>query len=403
MLFRRSLITLLVLAMLATVTSVAQAAGLCVHPTGASKCFSTIQAAIDAANDGDRITIRPGKYVEQLTILEKNLTLIGQSGVVIEAPHEMQDTMSAVAGVEGRPIILVAGADVTLRGLLVDGRNSAAENPFLDGITFVSAGGEIRNNVVRNVGFGEPTLPVIDGQPLYQGNGIVVANQMATPRTIVIAENRITKFNSVGITVFAETDPANPAESTLTAQIIDNVVVAQGANDVIDQWGIFLGGYNFSEPQFSVTGTIRGNEVSDALTLAPHPLPGVGIATLYTRDVSISENSVENVNIGVASNLSFSAALIRNQILGPKMQGTGTMGLILSGSDTFVSENRFKSLDVGLLLMVEDPAYGSALNTSLDDNGFEKVAVDIMTGALTPLVAASMREVSPAVRRFGPR
>lgn len=403
MLFRRSLITLLVLAMLATVTSVAQAAGLCVHPTGASKCFSTIQAAIDAANDGDRITIRPGKYVEQLTILEKNLTLIGQSGVVIEAPHEMQDTMSAVAGVEGRPIILVAGADVTLRGLLVDGRNSAAENPFLDGITFVSAGGEIRNNVVRNVGFGEPTLPVIDGQPLYQGNGIVVANQMATPRTIVIAENRITKFNSVGITVFAETDPANPAESTLTAQIIDNVVVAQGANDVIDQWGIFLGGYNFSEPQFSVTGTIRGNEVSDALTLAPHPLPGVGIATLYTHDVSISENSVENVNLGVASNLSFSAALIRNQILGPKMQGTGTMGLILSGSDTFVSENRFKSLDVGLLLMVEDPAYGSALNTSLDDNGFEKVAVDIMTGALTPLVAASMREVSPAVRRFGPR
>ncbi len=401
--FKRSIIMVLLLAMLAAGASVAQAAGLCVHPTGASKCFSSIQEAVDAANDGDRITIRSGTYVEQITILEKDLTLIGQSGAVIEAPHDMQDTMSAVAGVEGRPIILVAGADVTLRGLIVDGRNSAAENPFLDGITFVSAGGQIRNNVIRDIGFGEPTLPVIDGQPLYQGNGIVVANQMATARTIVIAENRVTEFNSVGITVFAETDPMNPAESTLTAHITDNVIVAQGANDVIDQWGIFLGGYNFSEPQFSVTGTIEGNNVSDTLTVAPHPLPGVGIATLFTHDVSIRQNSVENANLGVVSNLSFNAALTRNQIVGPKMQGSGTMGLLLSGSDMWVAENRLKSLDVGLFLMVDDPAFGSALNTSLDDNGFDKVAVDIMTGALTPVAAASMREAAPITRRFGPR
>jgi hypothetical protein len=385
-------------------TSVAQAAGLCVHPTGAGQCFSTIQAAVDAANDGDRITIRPGKYVEQITIFDKDLTLIGQKAVVIEAPHDMQDTMSAVAGVEGRPIILVAGADVTLRGLVIDGRNSAAENPFLDGITFVSAGGEIRNNVIRNVGFGEPTLPVVDGQPLYQGNGIVVANQMADPRTIVIADNKVTGFNSDGITVFAETDPENPAESTLTAHILNNVMVAQGANDVIDQWGIFLGGYGFSEPQFSVTGTIRGNKVSNAMTLPPHPLPGVGIATLYTHDVAISENTVENTNLGMVSNLAFTAQITRNQIFGPKAQGMGTMGLILSGSDTFVSENRFRSLDVGVLLMVDDPMYGSALNTSLDENRFERVLVDIMTGALTPMAsAAAMREMAPAAPRFGPR
>jgi hypothetical protein len=403
MLVKRFIITVILLSVIAAGTSAAQAAGLCVHPAGASKCFSSIQAAVDAANDGDRITIRPGKYVEQVTILEKNLTLVGQSGAIVEAPHEMQDTMSAVAGVEGRPIILVAGADVTLRGLVVDGRNSAAENPFLDGITFVSAGGEIRGNTVRNVGFGEPTLPIIDGMPLYMGNGIVVANQMATPRTIVISENRITKFNSVGITVFAETDPSNPAESTLTAHITDNVVVAQGSNDVIDQWGIFLGGYNFSDPQFSVTGTIRGNKVSEALTIAPHPLPGVGIATLFTHDVLIGDNSVENVNLGIVSNVSIAAAITHNQIQGPKMQGIGTMGLIFSGSDTFVSENRFKGLDVGLLLMVDDPAYGSALNTALDDNTFEKTAVDIMTGALTPVSAQAMRESTPTVRRFGPR
>jgi len=79
--------------------SVAYAAGLCVHPTGAGRCFTSIQAAVDAANSGDRIIIRPGKYVEQVTILGKDLTLVGRSGVVVQAPEAMQDTLSLVAGV----------------------------------------------------------------------------------------------------------------------------------------------------------------------------------------------------------------------------------------------------------------------------------------------------------------
>ena len=399
---RLAVVTLLLLAITGVVTSVAEAAGLCVHPTGAGKCYSSIQAAVDAAKDGDRIVIRAGTYVEQISIIDKDLTLIGQPGLVIQAPHAMQDTLSAVAGVEGRPIILVAGADVTLRNLTVDGMNSAGDNPFLDGITFVSAGGVIRDNLIRNIGFGEPRLPILDGGPSYQGNGIVVGNQMATPRTIVIADNRVTNFNSVGITVFAETDPANPAQSTLTAQISDNVVITQGANDVIDQWGIFLGGYNFAEPHFSVTGTIKNNKVQDTLTTAPQTLPGIGIVTLFTHDVEMAENSVENANMGVAANLAFSARIMDNRILGPKE--AGSTGLILSGSDTAVSENHFKRLDLGLLLMVDDPGFGSALHTTLDENHFENVGTDLMTGSVTPAaLAAATREAASGAARFGPR
>jgi len=397
-------VTLLLITMLGVGTSVAQAAGPCVHPTGAGKCFSSIQAAVDAARDGERISIRAGKYVEQVTILDKNLTLIGGPGVLIEAPQDMQDTLSAVAGVEGRPILLVAGGDVSLRNLTVDGVNSAEQNPFLDGITYVNAGGEIRDNVVRNTGFGEPRLPLVDGQPSYQGNGIVVANQMADPRSIVIAENQVTGFNSVGITVFAETDPMNPAQSTLEAQIIDNTVVAQGANDVIDQWGIFFGGYNFADPQTSVTGTIRGNNIRGAMTTAPYPLPGIGIVTLFSHDVAIEQNSIETVNLGLAANLAFSARITENQVLGPKVLGTGTTGLILSGSDSSVTENRFKSLDLGIFLMVEDPNFGSALNTAIQANRFDKVGMELMTSAGAVMAkAAAAREALPAAPKFGPR
>lgn len=409
MIIRRiAIVTLLLLMMTGLATSSAEAAGQCVHPTGAGRCFASIRAAVDAAQDGDYITIRKGKYSEQVSIIGKNLTLIGQSGAVIEAPPGMQDTLSAVAGIEGRPIILVAGADVTIRNLTIDGRNSAEQNPFLDGITFISAGGVIRDNLVKNIGFGEPRLPLIDGYPSYQGNGIVVANQMATPRSIVISDNRLMKFNSVGITVFAETDPENPAESTLTANIVDNTITAQGKNDVIDQWGIFLGGYSFAAPQLSVTGIIAGNQIRDALTTAPHPLPGIGIVTSYTHDVQIADNVIENVNLGMAANLAFTAGITGNRVNGSKRPEPGSMGLILSGSDSYVAENDFNRLELGIMLMVEDPTFGSATNTALDENQFESVGLDLLTGAGSSMTMTAMSlqaEAAPveAARRFGPR
>jgi hypothetical protein len=357
---------------------------------------------VDAAADGERISIRSGRYVEQISILGKNLTLVGQNGVVVEAPHGMQDTLSAVGGVEGRPIILVAGADVTLRNLTVDGKNLAAENPFMDGITFVNAGGVIRDNLVRNVGFGTPTLPLIEGWPSYQGNAIVVANLDVVPRTILISGNRLVRFNSVGITVFAETDPANPAASTLTANIVDNVVVAQGPNDVIDQWGIFYGGYNFADPQSSVTGTIKGNKVSDAMTTSPQNLPGVGIVTLFTHDMEVTGNSIENVNVGHAANLAF-AGRIRKNVVSGKQTGIGSTGFVISGSDNAVTENRFKKLDLGILLMVDDPNFGSAVNTALDENQFDHVGLDLLTGTVSAPQATLSAKTLPAQPRFGPR
>jgi nitrous oxidase accessory protein NosD len=392
---------LLLLSLFGLKTSVAQAAGICVQPGKTGRCYNSIQAAVDAAGDGEQISIRPGKYVEQVSILGKNLALMGQPGAVIEAPRGMQDTMSAVTGVEGRPIVLVAGADVTLRGLTIDGVNSGEANPFLYGIVYASAGGEIRDNLVKNIGFGSPQLPIVDGFPSYQGNAITVANQMETPRSILIAGNKLVNFNSVGITVFAETDPENPASSTLTANILNNVVIAQGANDVLDQWGIFLGGYNFADPQSSVTGAIRGNQVRDAFTTTS--LPGIGIVTLFTHDVEISENTIENVNVGMAANLAFTARITGNQVNGPKQSGTGSSGLILSGSDTFVSGNSFKRLDLGLMLMVDDPSYGSAFNTALEDNRFDKVPMDMMTGATPGADMKASAFETQAQPKFRPR
>lgn len=391
-----SLILLLEAAVLGN--SVVYAAGLCVHPTGAGRCFTSIQAAVDAANSGDRIVIRPGRYVEQVTILGKDLTLVGRSGVIVQAPTQMQDTLSLVAGVEGRPIILAAEAEVTIRELTVDGANSGASNPFLSGIVFINAGGEIRDNLVKDVGFGEPTLPMIDGQPSYQGQGMLVVNFGAAPRTVSIRDNKVVNYNNSGITIFAEAYWEDPALANLTVHVVDNTIIGAGPNDVIDQWGIFFGGYNFAEPQFSITGSIKGNRIQDQITVGTYPIPAVGIATYNTYGVAMADNTVENVNIGLAAHQAFGAQIAENHFTGPGRDVYGTTGIILSGSDDHVTENRFKKMETGIMLLVEDPMFGSALNTALNGNRFEHVGVEVVTGpgASFTVMAASAVETPSA-------
>jgi hypothetical protein len=390
----RLVLVILVLAIITALASnVVHAAGLCVHPEGAGRCFTSIQSAVDAANDGDRITIRPGTYREQITILGKSLTLIGQSGAVIQAPADMEDTLSSIGGVEGRPIILVTGAEVTIRDLTIDGANSAEDNPFLQGITFINAGGVIHHNLIKDVGFGGPRLPINEnGEPLYQGEGILVVNFEATSRTVSITENRIINYNNSGITVFAEADPSNPTVANLTAHVVDNTIIGWGPNDVLDQWGIFFGGFNFADPQFSITGTLRGNRIRDQITLAPHPLPGVGIATINTYNVEMANNVIENTNISLAANQAFSARILDNQFVGLQPEVAGSIGLLLSGSDTQVIRNRFKNLELGILLHVEDSNFGSAVNTAMDENRFENVTVDVLTGPGASMTGAARTE-----------
>jgi hypothetical protein len=344
---------------------VVHASGSCVHPTGAGHCFASIQEAVDAASDGEEITIRPGKYVEQVTIVGKNLTLVGRRGAVIQAPEGMADTLSAVTPPddpqEGRPIILVAEAEVTLRDLVIDGRNSGANNPFLYGIAFINADGMIRGNVVKNIGYGEATVLYDEyGYPVFPGEAILVVNFGATPRTVTLKENLVSNYNSSGITVFAQASEADPTLGALTAHV--------GANNVLGQWGIFFGGYNSAQ----MTGSVKGNRIRDLITVDQYPAPGTAINTKDLFNVEISDNVVENVDIG----------------------------FVISGGYTQVLENRFRKASTGILLFVEAPAYygGSAIGTVLEDNKFDNVYLDLMTTSpdLFPTAAAkSMSEASP--------
>lgn len=372
--------------------SVAYAASLCVHPRGEGRCFTSIQAAVDAANSGDQIVIRSGKYVEQVTINGKDLTLVGRSGAVLQAPANMQDTLTPFFGFPGRPILLVTNANVTVRDLTIDGANSSENNPILQGITFLNADGVIRDNVVKNVGFGAPRLPIDEtGKPLYQGDAIVVINFTSTHRTVTVTQNRIVNYNNNGILVDAEADFNDPALHNLTVHVTNNTIIGSGPTDAIDQWGIYFSGFGFADPQFSVTGSIKGNRIQNLATVGAHPLPSVGIVMFNPYNLEIKNNTLENVQVGLGANQVVGAQISHNQIAGPGPDVFGSTGILLSGRDSAVFENRFRKLDVGILLFVEDSQLGSTFNTVINKNRFDNVAMEVLTspGSFMMMAAAA--------------
>jgi hypothetical protein len=91
-----------------------QAATLCVHPAGGG-CFTTIQAAINAATTGDTIDIAPATYPENLFIVDKSLTL---------------------TGIDGAASTIVDGSAATVP--VVDVNSTASDYLIVNGMTFTN-------------------------------------------------------------------------------------------------------------------------------------------------------------------------------------------------------------------------------------------------------------------------
>jgi Pectinesterase. len=97
----------------------------------------SIQAAVDAAVNGDTIEIAAGIYVEQVTINGKDLTIHGAGdgtgGTIIASPNAASLVVNATDPNAARPnkfavVAVTGGANVTIDGLAVDGRGQGFQN-----------------------------------------------------------------------------------------------------------------------------------------------------------------------------------------------------------------------------------------------------------------------------------
>lgn len=112
--------------------------------------FTTIQAAVDAAEAGDTIHIAAGTYVENV-VVNKSLILAGENKdtVIIYPAIAGISCASGSICAESSNVILIEASDVTIRGLTVDGDNPNITNDQ-DGANVNGANIEARNGIATN-------------------------------------------------------------------------------------------------------------------------------------------------------------------------------------------------------------------------------------------------------------
>ena len=124
----------------------------CVNPGGTGGCFSTIQAAVNAASPGDQINVAAGTYPEGVNV-NKRVTLRGaQAGGDPRAGacDNQPATESVVSGNGGTTPFYLTASDVTIDGFTVTGQTNV--NQFGAGIVIASgiAGAHVVNNKIHD-------------------------------------------------------------------------------------------------------------------------------------------------------------------------------------------------------------------------------------------------------------
>lgn len=104
--------------------------------------FASVQAAVDAARDGDALILRPGVYRERVVIHRNGLSILAEDGAVLTGSGCAKDL-----GPDGREkgtflsaTLLVLGADVTVENLTV--RNDAGDGREVGQAVAVYAAGD---------------------------------------------------------------------------------------------------------------------------------------------------------------------------------------------------------------------------------------------------------------------
>jgi hypothetical protein len=124
--------------------------------------YTTIQAALDAAGEGETVEVAPGTYLETIHLNKANLTLRSTDGAAVT-------TIRGGGGEGAADAVVRLGANgVTVNGFTIDRNNATADSRAI--APMASSGATIRNNTILNAFrgiqgdfYGRPTNLTIQG------------------------------------------------------------------------------------------------------------------------------------------------------------------------------------------------------------------------------------------------
>jgi len=318
--------------------------------------YPTISLAVEKAFAGTTIHVIDGVYDEQVVIDGKNLTLEGIStGTVIQpsSPAVLTETYTYPAGTLWPGTVMsaivlvknVATGNVVVKDIKVDGINVSSVPTGasrIAGILYGEAGGVIDNATVSDI----KTTNYID-----RTYGIDVS-AVAGGLTVEVKNCNISDWARTGIQAMG---------AGLTANIHDNTLVGPGT----------IGPNNVPNGIFFLTGAggnATDNTVSNChYTTTEWGSTGIGVYDEVASGISIKDNDISDIDVGVAISLNSSGVIIESNDLdnnhnGVQFEAGANNNSVLSNT---ITNNSASGIDISS----DAGANNIAHNNNISGNG----------------------------------
>ena len=287
--------------------------------------FATIQAAVDAAGDGDTILVTTGTYVEQVEVDGfAGLTIMAADGatVTLRAPADVHTTAITTNDREANAVLTVENStDVMIEGITVDGdgRGNTVDNGPVPagaaqyfGIFYRNASGGLVDVDITGVRDPYPGGLTAGGEPVVSGvqRGVGLGVENDSLLAFSMSGGTISDFQK-GATKFVAAD----------LDISGVTIIGGGAQTIIAQNGF--------QAQDS-TGSISGNTITGFGYTGPAVAVSSAILVFGNNDLDIIGNTITGANV---DNLASKVVGIYVTDFGPPNTGGEISGNIISHTD----------------------------------------------------------------------